>query len=175
MVKSSHDARLAALGGTIAGLVGGVFLTLFMTAMSAMAGRDVWYGMKGASAPFLGERAMSAGFDALPVFLGLATHLAISVFWGIAFAMLVVGLRRGATFLAGVLWAIVVWFGMYYVALPLVGLAAMRNDAPAGRAIAFHLAYSLPMVITWLLWGRGTSQEAVREGGFNPATPRPMS
>ena len=68
---------------------------------------------------------------------------AISAAWGALFALAFYGLSRGMTMLAGIAWGFVVWLGMYYVVLPLVGLEAMRRDAPPERAIAFHVFFAV--------------------------------
>jgi uncharacterized membrane protein YagU involved in acid resistance len=125
-----------------------------MIVTSAAQGRDVWYVVKGAAVPFVHARAIEPGFDLPVVALGLATHLAISVAWAIPFALLVYGLSRIATLGAGVAWGFVVWIGMYYVVLPIVGLSAMRHDAPVGRAIFFHLVYSITMTLALMLYQR---------------------
>src|SRR5689334_14793367 len=152
MVKSPIDTRHALARGGMAGVVAGIFLTILMTVMSAASGRDIWYGMKGASAPFFGTQAMQPGFDAGPVVIGLVCHFLISAGWGALFAILVEGWNRSATALTGVLWGFVVWIGMYYVVLPIVGLSSMQNDAPVARAIAFHLIFSIAMTAAYLLY-----------------------
>ena len=152
MVKSPIDARRALIRGTIAGVIAGLFLTLMMTMMSAAAGKDIWYGVKGAAAPFFGERAMQPGFDFLPALVGFVSHLVISAGWGALFALVIEGANRTVTAIAGVLWGFVVWIGMYYVVLPIVGLASMQHDAPVGRAIAFHLIFSVALTAAYLLY-----------------------
>jgi hypothetical protein len=152
MVKSPIESRRAIVRGVIAGVVAGVVLTLMMTIMSAVGGKDIWYGIKGASAPFFGSRAMQPGFDAVPVVVGLVSHLVISAGWGALFALIVEGWNRGLTVLAGVLWAFVVWIGMYYVVLPIVGLSSMQQDAPVGRAIAFHLMFTVALTAAYLFY-----------------------
>jgi hypothetical protein len=152
MVKSRIDARDALIRGTGAGVTAGIFLTAMMTLMSAASGRDIWYGIKGAAAPFFGDRAMQPGFDALPVLIGLIAHLVISAGWGALFALMIEGTSRTVTAIAGVLWGFVVWLGMYYVVLPVVGLASMQHDAPVGRAIAFHLIFSVALTVAYLLY-----------------------
>lgn len=154
MIKNSTHAKSAALSGVFAGLSAGLFLTFLMTAMSAARGKDIWYGIKGAAAPFLGERAMSPGFDLGAVELGLVSHLLISVAWAVPFALLVYGLSRWATLVAGIAWGFVVWLGMYYVVLPAVGLAAMREDASMARAIGFHLFFSIAMTLALMVYQR---------------------
>lgn len=151
MVRTSREVHRATSGGAIAGLAAGTWLTLFMTVMSAARGGDIWHTMKGASGPFVGERAMQPGFDLLPVLLGLTAHLAISVGWGVVFGLIAHGLGGTATMGAGAAWGFVVWLAMYYVVLPIVGLASMRADAPVGRAIAFHLVFSLATAAALLL------------------------
>ena len=152
MVKSPIETRRALTRGTVAGVAAGIVLTLMMTLMSAAGSKDVWYGIKGAAAPFFGDRAMQPGFDWLPVLVGLICHLVISAGWGALFALLIEGASRTVTAIAGVLWGIVVWIGMYYVVLPLVGLASMQHDAPVGRAIAFHLIFSVALTVAYLLY-----------------------
>jgi hypothetical protein len=76
-----------------AGLAAGLFLTIMMTVMSAAGGKDLWYGIKGAAAPFFGDRAMRPGFDLPPVALGLIAHLVISAGWAVLFALLFCGTR----------------------------------------------------------------------------------
>ena len=86
------------------------------------------------------------------VIVGIVCHLAISAIWGALFALVVEGWNRTMTALAGILWGFVVWIGMYYIVLPVVGLSSMQNDAPVGRAIAFHLMFSVVMTAVYLLY-----------------------
>lgn len=151
MVTTPIHAQRAASRGAFAGVTAGIALTLMMTMMSAAAGKDVWYGIKGAAVPFLGERAMDPGFDLLAVVLGLVCHLVISAGWGALFGLMFHAANRTTTIVAGVLWGFVVWIGMYYVVLPLVGLSSMQEDAPVGRAIAFHLFFSVIMTAAFVL------------------------
>jgi hypothetical protein len=140
--------------GVFAGVTAGLFLILMMTVMSAARNKDVWYGIKGAAAPFLGERAMQPGFDLPAVGLGLITHLMISAGWAVIFALLFHGVSRLVTIVGGILWGFVVWIGMYYAVLPVVGLESMQHDASPGRAIAFHLLFSGAMTAAYFLYPR---------------------
>jgi uncharacterized membrane protein YagU involved in acid resistance len=152
MIKSSIETRQSVRRGAVAGVAAGIFLTLMMTAMSAAGGQDIWYGMKGASAPFFGTRAMRPGFDALTVIIGLVCHFLVSAIWGALFAIVVEGWNRSLAAITGILWGFVVWIGMYYVVLPVVGLSSMVGDAPVGRAIAFHLMFSVVMTGVYLIY-----------------------
>lgn len=146
-MTTNDERREAILNGAIAGLAAGLLLTLSMTVMSAAAGRDVWYGIKGASAPFLGERAMQPGFDLAPVLFGMSLHMLISVGWAVPLALFTHRLGGALTVAAGVAYGIVVWIGMYFVVLPIAGLAEMTSDAPVFRAIMFHELYSVTAAV----------------------------
>jgi hypothetical protein len=148
-----HDRRVVN-GAIVSGLVSGGVLTAMMTVMSALRGKDIWFGMKGTAAPFLGGRAMTPGFDPIAVPLGLALHLFVSIGWALGFAALFYGLSKRATVAAGALWGIVVWLGMYYVVLPLVGLASMRAGAPIGRVVAYHIFFGVILSLAFLPFQR---------------------
>jgi len=141
--STAKDRKHALTIGIFAGAAAGMALTLMMTLMSLAGGKDVWYGMKGAAAPFLGERAMQPGFDLLAVWMGLVSHLAVSAIWGVMFAFLFYGLSRGMTMLAGAAWGIAVWLGMFYLVLPISGLSAMADEAPLVKNIVYHELFGL--------------------------------
>lgn len=151
-----NEARHALRGGVVAGAAAGAILTVMMVTMSFARGNDVWYGIKGAAQPVLGDRAMLPGFDLMAVLLGFAIHIAISIAWAIPFAFVVLGLKRLATIAVGAAWGVLVWFGMYYVVLPLVGLETMVDDAPISRAIAYHLFFGVALALTFLPFQRPT-------------------
>jgi hypothetical protein len=70
--------------------------------------------------------------------------------WGLLFAVISYGLSRGATVLAGALWGIVVWFGMYYLVLPVAGLPEVAQSTPLLKAIASHLVFGLAVGVGYL-------------------------
>jgi len=150
MIHNAAEALRAARGGAISGAIAGGLLTTMMTGMSIVKGNDVWYGIKGAAAPFLGNRALIPGFDALPVVLGLASHLVVSMAWGVLFGLAVFRLHKGATVAAGILFSFVVWAGMYFVVLPVVGLAHVTHEAPIERVIVYHLVFAVPLSVAFL-------------------------
>jgi hypothetical protein len=162
MVHDDIELRHALKGGAIAGAIAGAVLTAMMTVMSYAGGKDIWYGMKGAAAPFLGDRAMMPGFDAPAVLLGLVDHLAVSVIWGVLFSLVAYGLPKLGTVLLGALWGIPVWLGMYYVVLPAVGLGAMVHDAPMGRAIMFHVIFGAALGLAFVPFQRTTVAQRPR-------------
>ena len=137
-------------GGIVGGIVGGVLVSLYMLFSQIAAGGGVWQVFKGAGAPFLGERAMRPGFDAYAVLVGIGSHFAVSIGWGILFGLLVFGLGRTATLLAGVALGLVAWIGMFYVLLPLLGLGAVAASVPVLAAIAEHVVFGLGVALGFL-------------------------
>jgi hypothetical protein len=118
-------------------------------------GRGFWLGLKGASAPFVGQaRATAPGFDASAVLLGVIGHFAIAIVWGILFAAVVYGVTRATTVAAGLLWGLVVWAGMFYVVLPILGLGRMAHAVPAGAAIVQHLIFGVGTALGFLPYQR---------------------
>jgi uncharacterized protein DUF6789 len=146
-------ARVSA-GGVVAGLISGVFLSLVLLASLTFHGQSSWVAFKGASAPFFHERAMQPGFDAGPVVVGFIAHFVISAGWGFGFAVVCYGLSRGATMVAGALWGIVVWLGMYYVLLPLIGLGEIAQHVPVGQAILEHVMFGVVLAAAFLPFQR---------------------
>lgn len=153
----------AAKGGIIAGLIGGAVSSVFMTIMNLAKGQDIWIGMKIAGMPFLGERAMQPGFDLGPVLIGVLSHFAVSIGWGVLFGLLFYGASRGATLVGGALWGIVVWLGMYYVVLPIVGLAELARMAPVGMAVFEHVLFGLAVGLGFLPFQRRRTRRTLRE------------
>jgi len=152
-VERQELARVSG-GGIVAGLAGGLFLVALLLVTTALKGQNLWPVFKGASTPLFHERAMQPGFDAAPVLAGAFFHFLISAGWGWLFAVICFGLSRPATLVAGALWGIVVWLGMYYVLLPMVQLRAMARSAPVGMAIIEHVLFGLVLAAAFLPFQR---------------------
>lgn len=149
-----RDDRRVVEGAVIAGIVSGGTLTAMTTIMSALRGGDVWSGIKATAAPIFGDVATAPGFHPVLVPLGLVLHLVVSIGWALGFAALFSGLSKKATVLAGVLWGFVVWLGMYYVVLPFVGLASIRDAAPLARVLAHHVLFGVSLAVAFLPFQR---------------------
>jgi hypothetical protein len=137
-------------GGVLAGIVGGLVLSAILIGMAIWEGRDFWEIVKGAGAPFLGDRAHGPGFDLVPVLVGLAVHFGISIAWGLGFAILFFGASKAGTIALGAAWGVVCWLVMYYVVLPLAGMGEIAKSAPLGRAILEHVIFGLVIAIAFL-------------------------
>jgi hypothetical protein len=169
MPRTNHGRGHALGGGVVAGAIGGAALALVLLAAALVQQRDLWTVMKGAAAPFLGERATAPGFELGAVVLGVLAHFAVSIVWGVLFAAIAHGLSRGLTVVAGALWGIVVWFGMYYLVLPLVGLPQVAEATPLGMAILSHVIFGLAVGIGFLPFQR------TRPHATPPGTPVPAA
>lgn len=154
MERTVQDRRHALGGGMVAGVLGGIAIAVVLVVGALAKGQDIWPAFKGAAAPFLGERATTPGFDGPAVLLGILCHFAVSIGWGVLFAAIFFGLSRGATIAVGALWGIVVWLGMYYVLLPLVGQSQMARNEPVAMAIVSHVIFGLAVAIGFLPFQR---------------------
>lgn len=141
-------------GGIVAGIIGGAVIAIIMVVAALAAHRDIWIGLKSAAAPFLGDRALRPGFDLGAVALGVISHFAVSIVWGILFAALFSGLSKAATVVAGAVWGIVVWFGMFFIVLPIAGLKQMADAEPVGEAVISHVIFGLAVGIGFLPFQR---------------------
>jgi hypothetical protein len=159
------DRRRALGGGAIAGIVGGIALTIALLFGAWMTGASGWVILKFASLPFLSDaRVFQPGFEAGPVLLGVTLHFLVSVGWGVLFALFFYGLSRGGTVLAGLLWGVVVWLAMYYAVMPLLGLGAIARGAPVWPALINHLIFGLFVGLGFLPFQRRIVRRA-RVGG----------
>jgi hypothetical protein len=150
--------------------VGGVAIAIVMLGLALVGGQDPWMALKGAGAPFLGERAMQPGFDGLAVALGVICHMAVSAVWGVGFGVLFYGLSRPATVGAGALWGLVSWLVMFYVVLPLVGLGDMAASAPLAPVIVEHIAFGLAVAVGFLPYQRRIPHEIARPRSYGRTT-----
>lgn len=153
-VHNKLQAKTALTGGVIAGAAGGIALLVVMLLVNLIGGRDVVAGMKFPGAWLLRERAMEPGIDFLAIYVGLGSHFAVSIAWGAAFALLFYGLSRTLTVAAGLAWGIVVWLAMYYVVLPVVGLADATRSASLAMAVVQHLLFGAVVAVAFLPFQR---------------------
>ncbi len=137
------EAKQAVKGGAVAGLIGGVVITFFMFVLALLQNLDVWTVFKAASAPLYGDAAFEPGLDAGPVLAGTLLHLLVAVGWGILFGVLAYGLSNPMTIVAGALYGVVVWLGMMYVVLPLIGLGDMARSSNVASAIISHVVFGI--------------------------------
>jgi hypothetical protein len=160
-------------GGIVAGIIGGIAISVWMLISTLVQGMDPWMIFKGAGAPFLGERAMQPGFDGVAVLVGTLCHFGISIVWGALFGVLFYGLSRAATVAMGVVWGVVVWLAMYYLVLPLVGLGAITESVPPWKAAVEHVLFGVVVALGFLPFQRRVTRHVPRP--LAPTRPTPTT
>ncbi|MDI1450846.1 hypothetical protein [Polyangium sp. 6x1] len=148
--RGRQGSVVALSGGVIAGIFGGIVVSLYGLLSTVAHGGDPWVTFKGASAPFLHDRAFAPGFDAGAVVLGILLHFAVSITWGALFGLLVFGANVFRTLVFGAAYGVIVWFVMYRAVLPAVGLGDVALSAPVGPAILEHVVFGLALAIGFL-------------------------
>src|SRR5207253_3112455 len=137
-------------GGVFAVIVAGLILNMVMAGITVRSGGEVWSAFKGAGTPFIGSRASQPGFDPFAISVGLFGHYLVSIAWGVLFGVLAFGLSRGTTLLAGALFGLVVWAGMFWVVLPIVGLGAMSEYGRNAMAVLTHVIFGIGLGVGFL-------------------------
>ncbi|MCB0877834.1 MAG: hypothetical protein KDC46_02485 [Thermoleophilia bacterium] len=135
--------RLVAAQGSVAGALSALVMLAVATLTYPLFAdsSDGWTFLKVVSSAVLGDSAASplAGFDLVPVTVGLLLHLAIGVFVGASYAML------AALFdIEG--WTPVTLFGLIYGAMAFVWSTVIIGAGLGGNAIQ-----DLPLIV--MLWG----------------------
>ena len=154
MIRNPNEGERCVAGGVAAGVAAGLALLVLVIAQAGINGGSPWPVLKFASLPWFGTRVLETGFDALPVLVGLIVHFAVSIGWGVAFAVLVYGLSHWATLAASLGWGILAWLVMNGVVLPVLGWGALARSAPIGLAFLFHLIFGLAMGVVFLPFQR---------------------
>lgn len=154
MIRNPNEGERCVIGGAVGGLAGGLAVLVFAVAHALINGIDAWPALKAAALPLFGTRVFQPGFDFFPVLFGVSNHFAIAMVWGAIFAVLAYGLPRVATLAGAVAWGLVVWFGMHFVALRLLGWTTVSASMPLGLALFEHILFGLAMGIGFLPFQR---------------------
>lgn len=150
MIRNPNEGERCIVGGAIAGLAGGFAISVMTVASALINELNVWPSFKAAALPFLGTKVFEPGFDLGGVMAGLTTHFFVSMVWGVLFAVLAYGLSRVTTIVAAAAWGLVVWFGMHWVALPLLGYGDVAHAVPVNVALFEHLLFGLAMGVAFV-------------------------
>jgi hypothetical protein len=161
--------RVALEGGAVAGLGGAVALALFRLALLAeiallivrlaprhsrparAAIRYVWVALKFPAHPFVGARSLEPGFDAPVVVLGLLTHFACALVWGLLFGVVASCRSRAATVALGLVWGLM---GGILDTMFLSRLLGGRSVEYAAVVSVAFLVYGLALARTLLRFER---------------------
>jgi hypothetical protein len=155
---SAHLARpaegfpLAVLqAGAVAGLIGGVVMALFAMLYGATLGSGLLTPLKLVAATWRGVDALTGGAGA--VLLGLLTHLAVAIGWGVLFSWAV---RREAQSVVTVGWGLVFGVGVMIIMRFFVlswADATLRQRIPFSRGawLVGHLLFGACLgLVPWL-------------------------
>jgi hypothetical protein len=78
----------------------------------------------------------------------------------VLFALAFFGVSNAATVAAGAFWGLVVWIGMSYVLLPILGLKELTSAAPVPMAVFNHVMFGLGVGIGFLRYQRNRTLRA---------------
>lgn len=139
-------------GGALAGLVGGVAMVIVSLLLAGAYNYDIWFQLKSIASLVLGASAVAqVGFVAIPVLVGLALHLALSVALGALFSQIMGRFRLTSDFgvpaVIGQTYSLLIWLVAYFV-VPVLLPQLMVVYAPS--FIIQHVAYG---TVTGLVYG----------------------
>ena len=137
--------------GAGAGLIGGVVSAAWGLMMSPILRTDVVHETRLAAVPLLGRAALEPGNAPLALVVGGASHMAVSVAWGIVFALAWRGRSPGRMLLAGVPFGVLVWFVMFHLVLPALGVPWVVAGFSPARAITEHVVFGMGVALGLLL------------------------
>jgi hypothetical protein len=151
--RTARLPNIVGLGGTLAGLGGGLAMAIVGMLFARILGQDAWLEPKQIAAVVWGAAALThTEFDAAPVLVGTLIHFVTSAVVGAIFGIVT---RRwlhlpsdfGTPVLAGLVYGLLVWLVAYFVVLPVVDPFLLDSYAPA--FIIQHIVYG---VVTGLLY-----------------------
>jgi hypothetical protein len=166
--------RRYAIGGIIAGLFGGLAMTVYTMIAELLAGHSMFTPSYMVGAPIVGmgamERGMSGGafyLELVPAIVGMVVHLLWAAFWGLVFSALLwtTRLTGWAGFALGIVYAYAVGTVMSLFVMPAVGLKpTWEMPGPVFFALD-HLTYGLPLAIWALAFvPRAEASNQIRQG-----------
>lgn len=141
--------NIPGLGGSIAGIGGGLAMIIVAVLLSAAMGHDVWREPREIAVLLFGAAAQSGW---APIFVGTIIHFIIAALFGAIFGIIsrrLLGLPSdyGAQVLAGLIYGMALWVLAYFIVLPIVNPALLDTYAPS--FLIQHLVYG---VVTGLIY-----------------------
>jgi hypothetical protein len=129
--------NLPGLSGALAGLSGGVAMTIVAALLTGALDQDVWLQTKVIASLVLGPSVgTQAGFVAGAVLLGLVIHLGVAALLGALFELIMRRIGRlptdfGVPELTGLAYGLVIWLAAFFVIVPFVAPALLAIYMPA--------------------------------------------
>lgn len=152
--------------GTLAGLLGGLFMMVTMLVRAFILDADPLQPLQAVSALWFGPDALIS--EAPVVEAGIATHYAVAVGWGILFGIITSRLKLtpAASVGAALVYATFIWLLMTFVIFPWLNptMDAFVETMP-GVWFLSHMFYALPLMIVPLSL-RNRAVEGERRAGL---------
>jgi len=145
-------AREVLEAGAVSGLVGGVAMALFATIYAAWAGLGFWTPVEAIAQTVLGQTI--TGSSAIVV--GVALHVAVSLFFGVVYAMVTPRDVEGAPAVAfGLFAGLAILVIMDLIVVPVINpqtrahlmWGSWPHALPVWVAFAIHLIYGLGLAL----------------------------
>src|SRR5262249_44442364 len=141
--------NIPGLGGSIAGIVGGLAMIIVAALLSAAMGQDVWREPREIAMLVFGAAAQRGW---APIVVGTLMHFIVAALFGAIFGIVSRRLLRlpsdyGAQVLAGLIYGMALWVLAYFIVLPIVNPALLDTYAPS--FLIQHLVYG---VVTGLVY-----------------------
>ncbi len=151
--KSANNGAMkwgAAIGwGALAGLIAGMVMAMLMMVVTGLNGMGFLAPLYAIAATFNPSWAMTKGFDAAPILVGLMLHMMNSAIFGAIFALLARWLYPRALTLplaamAGMVWGLLLLVVNQFVILPAVDKPmATATNGIFGWWLLGHLMYGI--------------------------------
>lgn len=176
-VNESVFRRNAILAGVFSGWIAGVVMALFAMIISAANGYSFWFPMQLVDGVWIGEDALLGGAGV--VIAGIITHLVVSAFFGVLFAVFRGRFREIAesldttseaatAFLWGTVYGVGVWVFMTYVVLWLDPTLRIQVFALSpGMWFLYHVVYGA-MLFTTPIFQKALSRPYLRSSSQEP-------
>ena len=150
---ASRLPDVVGLGGTIAGLGGGLAMAIAGAIMAALFGYDIWLEPKQIAAIVYGPAAIvQPGFVAGPVLVGTLIHFIVAGLFGAIFGIvshriLHLTTEYGLPVYIGLIYGVWLWVVNYFITLPVLNPALTETYAPS--FLIQHMIYG---TVTGLLY-----------------------
>jgi hypothetical protein len=141
------------LAGAIAGLGGGLAMTLIGALLTHALDQDHWLQLKVIASVVLGPAVIAqSGGGAGPIIIGMLIHLGLAALLGALFELLMRRITRqkpnyGLPEVAGPVYGLLIWLVAFFVVIPLLVPLLLQIYAPA--LLIQHLVYG---AVTGLLY-----------------------
>lgn len=159
MTPENYFGTLPLSTGIIAGIVGALGIIVVIGILALATGRDPFLSARFIASIILGESAWATdGGASLAIIVGTTLHIIVGAIYGAVFAIVMPKMPRGFWFVAGILYAVLLW-GISAVVLPLI-TPENQIDALAytNAAITSHLVYGIILGIAGSFFGTVTSK-----------------